>query len=229
MGQKKNVRTYVRKTGKVVPSHLRSQPSQKPKKTPKIMFERKPVVGEEQDERPGQGWISTASGEKLWIGPKVNLSGKNLAGLPLRGADLREANLDRAVLDGTDLRNANLENASLAHAQINKTKLGGADLRGVNWRGIDMKNLSDALLDEEDIFSLYSTKYDKHSFAESAESWQLSDSEFERLVTSGKVEVRDNGSHIRVLYHFNPWEHHIAGWQHQNPPFFPKKISSLTP
>ena len=227
MGQKKPVRTYVRKTGRVVPSHLRSQPSQKPKKAPKVMFERKPLTGEEQDERPGQGWIVTGSGEKLWIGPKVNLSGKNLTGLSLKNADLREANLDRAVLNNTDLRNSNLEGASLAHAQIEGMKLGGADLRNINWRGINMKHLSEALLDDEDIFSLYSTKYDKHSFTESAKSWEITDSEFERLVVSGKVEVRDNGSHIPVLDHFNPWEHHIAGWQHQNPPFVPKKIPNL--
>lgn len=218
MGPKKQVRAYVKQTGKAVPAHLRSQPAPTRKKEPKIMFDRTPPSNDDQGERPGQGWIVTSSKEKLWIGPKVNLSGKNLADLSLRDANLQEANLERAWLKNADLRGANLRGASLGYAKLDGAKLGNTDLRDVNWRGVHLKELTEALIDEDDIFSLYSTKYDKHNFTETARSWNLSDANFEALVMAGRIEVRDNGSHIVVLEHFNPWEHHVPAWQYQNPP-----------
>jgi uncharacterized protein YjbI with pentapeptide repeats len=102
------------------------------------------------DQHTGQGYVTTADGQTLWLGPEVKLSGVRLEGVAIPNANLTGASLVDVELDGVDLTGANLTGATLdhvhavatnltdvnlTHAMVNRSRFESVTLTGSNLTG----------------------------------------------------------------------------------------------
>lgn len=146
-----------------------------------------------------------------------NLTGANLSGLKFQL--------------GQKMMNCNLQNANLSGVDLSQADLCGSDLRGVNWVGSKTKGMIVSDLDKTmrmnpklgvihgiagDVGGQTRIPlYTQHNFAEACEMMNLSEKQFEFLVLSGTVEVRDHHG-VVVKSNFDPDKHHVPAWSVQN-------------
>lgn len=82
--------------------------------------------------------VTNRFGEKIEVGPDMDLHGADLCWSDLRGADFRWADLSEANLRGADFSNADLSGADLSGADLLKITLCGATIDGARVRNQDI-------------------------------------------------------------------------------------------
>lgn len=167
--------------------------------------------------------LSGTSIKGLVVLPEVNLEGADMSSCEfkhcdLSGANLRGANLSYARLGGNFkgaiLKDANLESATL-WGDLTDVDFTGANLTNARVP-LDLEGLD--LTDSQVESFIYSNqhpeefKYRKFSFEEAIKELDISESEFEYLVISGVINVRDNVSNELIEEGFDPERHHVPSW-----------------
>lgn len=165
----------------------------------------------------------------------------DLRGANLQNANFQEVRPLMANFDGANLSGANLINSRISgtmqNAILDGANLSGASMLDLNVAGVDFRSctISDGTSFPQDLRNIKLTteqfsslrgekghmvhimfrkgfEYDKVSFAEALESLNISEKQFEFLVTSGGIEVRDNYTQDIVKSGFDPEKHHITQW-----------------
>lgn len=157
-------------------------------------------------------------------------SGLNFASCDLTGSDFSDTEWYNLRLLKTDAIDTNFSNAVFNSVTFNYTDFTGSvfenvdcdealfdtcDLRGVYWGGAktsSMRVSSDKSLMQP---KPRLAKYDVSSFEDAIRQMKLTKNQFEFLVTSRAIEVRDEKGEI-VLSGFNPSLHRIPQWAIDN-------------
>ena len=150
---------------------------------------------------------------------KINFKETKLYEVILDGANLKNANLYDAEIAGS-MREANLEGADLREAHLREADLRGANLKGADLTGAILPNNIDGIdLSAEQFNSLTRSndgskyyKYKVFSFHEAIEELGVTEKQFEFLVLSDIIQVRDNETGDLVKSGYNPDIHHVAPW-----------------
>lgn len=195
--------------------------------------------GAQSDPRTGK---TTTFYRTLFFCPGVDFSGDYLKGnICIPNANLQGANFSRtrfmqANLEGSDLRGTkwnnailvykiNMRNVDLRGADLREVDLTKADLSGANLEGVDLSrtrmpfDLREISLTSEQVkqIELVSGDMRKHSyrsmgFERLIKELEVSEKEFEYLVLSRVIEVRDNDTGKIVDSNFDPELHHVPFW-----------------
>lgn len=169
--------------------------------------------------------LSKRSIEGRFEGENMNLQKANFfqttfeGGVIWKNSDLRNINLSETKfklnsnMEGSDLRDANLEKADLGMVSLT-----GADLRGANITDTKLPvSLEGIIFDDEQknliSDSLHEHIYEKVSFQDAIEKLDVSEKQFEFLVLSQGIKVRDNQSSHIVTQNFDPMEQHVDLWE----------------
>lgn len=194
------------------------------------------VGGSLFSEEKMEGWVELESGEYAWIGKNAYLEGVDLSGLNLSGAKLIEAELMGCDLSGCNLSktffanskivNCDLSNADLSGANVVISHIENSDLRNTNfskvklartdfvnnlWGRNNMVDVEIVNIDRGD-GTMQFCNFEKYDFYEAARLLDLSEKQFEYLVVSGTVEVRDKNSHAVVTSGFNVDSQYVPVW-----------------
>lgn len=166
---------------------------------------------------------------------EINFTGANFEGstfgnprrATIQKCDFSKANFSKADVRGVDFadRPTDVWPEEVYHVDGSSTE--GSDLTGVNWDGAltdgmvlgRVKNVqfydSDGeSVNEDDVWS--EAVFDKYGFSEAVEAIGVSESQFEFLVLSGVIEVRDYTNHKKVTSGFDPKEDYVPAWAVQN-------------
>jgi uncharacterized protein YjbI with pentapeptide repeats len=163
--------------------------------------------------------------ESVYIDMRCDLRGVNLQETNFKNGRLQQANLDGANLTGADLSKSSISgsmrdtilcNTNLEEANLDDVDLSGADLTGANLRHAtlsrDLTNVNITGEQFEQLNEIEKYDYPAKNFHEVAQELGVSEKQFEFLVLSGAVEVRDKHSNERVLSDFDTEKHNIPVW-----------------
>ena len=148
---------------------------------------------------------------------ECDLSGANLTNVRIGP----NSNISKCTFE-----NANFSNADLRGSKIYEHNMIGANWKGARTEGMIVSKNEDPNRVKDELFVLESVlkeitdrketlKYSHHSFWDAAEQMGLSKKQFEFLVSSGAIEIRDNKGE-RVKSQFDPEKHHVPAWVVQN-------------
>lgn len=158
-----------------------------------------------------------------------------IPGANLQGANFEETKFDKVFLDGADLRGTKWRGALfMRESSMNNVDLRGADLSGdmtkvdlsgANLEGVDLSrthmpaDLRGIDLSDEQIKQIENVSgdmsahiYNKMSFEQAIEELGIEEKQFEFLVVSGVIEVRDNRTRKIVRAGYDPELHHVPFW-----------------
>lgn len=147
------------------------------------------------------------SGSAFWTGSfrASIMTGANFQGVSTEDVDFSKA----------DLRNANFKKANLAQSSFSRAYLTGASFDGAiiyDLRRANI-NLSDEQMMSLDPLSFERCRvYDQITFDSAVEDLGIPEKQFEFLVLSGALEVRDNETCKPVTSDFDPGKHHVTRW-----------------
>lgn len=139
---------------------------------------------------------------------KSNFSGSRLEECEFGRVDLLDANFSDTEADKTFFYLSNLNYANLSSARWKKTLVRGGSLLGVNWKNV---SFSCDFLNE-----IKKLEYEQFTFSDTIKNCGISQKEFEFLVLSGAIEVRDNETLERVRSEFDPNKNHVPVWAFEN-------------
>ena len=121
-------------------------------------------------------------------------------------------NFTETSWDGVAMYHSTIENSDCSRSIWENASLPGSSLRNIIWKH--------AVLSEPDFpyrpHSSQDAEYDRWSFHDLTSSSGLTNKQFEFLVLSGAIEVRDNDNLTVVRAGFDPKKHHIPDWSAQN-------------
>lgn len=120
------------------------------------------------------------------------------------------SDLHKVKFDGSNVVNgkfsySNLSEADFSNSTGNKLSFIASDLTGAAFSGC---RLSDIEFSDSEKASIY----DQHSLRDAMEASGLSEKQFEFLVVSGVIEVRDNKTLQKITSGFDVDKHHVPPW-----------------
>lgn len=150
---------------------------------------------------------------------KINFQKTKFFEVILDGANLKNANLQYAEIVGS-VREANLEGADLRDAHLREADLRGANLEGADLTGAILNHdLTDVDITAEQFNSLMRSndgtkyyRYKEFSFHDTIEELGITEQQFEFLVLSGVIQVRDNETGNLIKSGYDPDTHHVTPW-----------------
>ena len=136
---------------------------------------------------------------------KANFSNIDTSEIDFVNADLREANFQNAILGDSVFTNAQIDGANFQNAVIHNTKKSNIDLSDEQLMSLHPDSFKPAS-------TRYKVTYDYISFEKAIEKLGLTEKQFEFLVTSGALPVRDNETQEIVTKNFDSKQNHITRW-----------------
>jgi hypothetical protein len=140
---------------------------------------------------------------------------------------VNEAKILRSYLDNCNFWNAEAKNLDFLGSTMVDTVISCSDLSGSNFSettitGCEIyeSDLTSSRWGEAKVDMAYiravGDAYDQHSLYDAQVQLGLTEKQFEFLVLSGAIEVRDNMSKGKVSSNFNTKEHHVPAWVLEN-------------
>lgn len=158
--------------------------------------------------------------------PGVNLEGANLMRTTFQECNFDDANFRKGNMKGVEMigtaKGANFEGANLRGAHLVECDISGANFEGADLQGAWLPpNLDNVNLSRKQIDALFQNAsghytYTQKSFEETVADLGITNSQFEFMVTSGVIQVRDNTTRKKVDRNFDPTLHHVPIWEIRN-------------
>lgn len=158
-------------------------------------------------------------------GASAKFNSTYFKGTSIKNSDLSKASFSKTEIDDSLISGCNLTETSWEGVFISHSKIENSDCSRSIWENAHLpqsilRNIiwRHAVLSEPD-FSYHvaqNAQYDKWSFEDLTSSSGLTEKQFEFLVLSGAIEVRDNDNLTVVRAGFNSKKHHVPDWAAQN-------------
>lgn len=129
-----------------------------------------------------------------------DLQNSYLSFLDVRETNFHSCNFSKSSIESTNFHSGNITDTSFANSKIKKSVLSSS---------MDLCDFKGAKLND--------VMYQRKHFQEVRNLLEISDRQFEFLVLSGVIEVRDNKTLQVVTGGFDPDEHHIPQWGFPKP------------
>lgn len=157
---------------------------------------------------------------------KTNLSFALIADSFIKDCNFSRSNFDEAFIYGSIIQNCNFSDVKSMPPKMTRNEIVDSNLKGANFQGlfISHSKLTGNTWGANNIrttspevnkgipFVFDQCEFEQYGFHDAAKTLGLSDRQFEFVVVSGALEVRDGTNHDVVTKGFDPENQYIPVW-----------------